>query len=170
MLWRPSSATKRESLCETKPMTNPGEPKEVVQIRRLLPATPEVVFSAWTDPDSLSHWISPYGKASVTLDLRVGGTFEIIMKGKDEEIAHTGEYREIDPPNRLVFTWQSEYTGPNPTLVTVSLRRLGNQTELTLIHELLPRERVESHEGGWSLIIERLYGLLSNTSQPAEGG
>ncbi len=57
----------------------------VLEITRLLPATPEAVFAAWTDPAALSRWISPRGTASVTLDLRVGGRFEIIMKGEERE-------------------------------------------------------------------------------------
>ena len=134
----------------------------VLEITRLLPATPEAVFAAWTDPAALSRWISPRGTASVTLDLRVGGRFEIIMKGEERELSHTGEYREIEPPYRLAFTWQSEYTGPDQTLVTVSLQPKGNQAELTLTHESLPPDQVESHRGGWSLIIEKLLGHLTS--------
>ena len=151
-------------------MANPDASREVVHIHRMLPATPDAVFLAWTNPDSLSRWISPYGSASVNLDLRVGGAFEINMKGDDTEIRHTGEYREIDPPYLLVFTWQSDHTGPNPTLVTISLKRQGDLTELTLTHQLLPPDRVESHEGGWNLIIEKLFGHLCNAIGPLRGG
>ncbi len=131
-----------------------------VRVRRLLPATPEEVFSAWTDPNSLKHWMSPSGVASATVDLRVGGQFKIVMLGEGMEIEHTGQYREIVPPSRLVFTWQSEYTGGQPTLVTVTLSPEGGQTALHLTHELLSEDRVESHRGGWSRIIDKLASHL----------
>ena len=53
--------TNRRNLKGTKCMANPDASREVVHIHRMLPATPDAVFLAWTNPDSLSRWISPYG-------------------------------------------------------------------------------------------------------------
>lgn len=132
-------------------------------MRRVVPGTPERVFAAWTDPERLGRWLSPTGQAQVDLDLRVGGAFRVVMLGPDRQIEHTGEYREIDPPRRLVFTWRSPYTGDTPSLVTVELRAVAadsHKTELTLIHEQLPPHQVESHRGGWGRIIDNLSGHL----------
>jgi uncharacterized protein YndB with AHSA1/START domain len=76
-------------------------------LRRVLPFPPATVFAAWIDPDRLARWMSPFGEAQADVDARVGGRFWIVMLGPDRTIEHTGEYREVDPPRRLVFTWRS---------------------------------------------------------------
>lgn len=137
-----------------------GRSTPVVRIRRLLPASPEQVFQAWTDEESLRQWMSPYGEARATIDLRVGGCFRIVMLGEGVELEHTGEYREIVPPRRLVFTWRSEFTDRQATVVTVVLRPEGDQTELVLTHELLPDEEAGPHEFGWGKIVDNLQAHL----------
>lgn len=129
---------------------------DALVVRRLLPAAPEEVFAAWTDPARLGRWMSPFGRATATVDLRVGGGFRIVMQGPDREIEHTGEYRAVEPPGRLVFTWHSPYTGPEPSLVTLTLRPHGDGTELTLVHEQLPPEQLDPHRGGWGAILDHL--------------
>lgn len=131
---------------------------EPLEVRRLLPATPEEVFAAWTEPDTMARWLSPVGHAEVEVDLRVGGRFRVAMVGQDRRIEHTGEYLEIAPPRRLAFTWASPYTGPEPTVVTVELRPAREGTELLLIHRGLPEDQVEPHAGGWGGMLDRLAG------------
>jgi uncharacterized protein YndB with AHSA1/START domain len=141
-------------------------------VKRLLPASPEEAFAAWTDPVALSRWMSPFGSAIASVNLQVGASFRIVMVGPDREIEHTGEYLEIDPPHRLVFTWRSPYTGPIPSQVTVELRPHAGGTELTLIHTQLPDGEVDSHRGGWGGILDHLdaylRGVSSQTSSAAE--
>jgi uncharacterized protein YndB with AHSA1/START domain len=99
--------------------------------------------------------------ATATLDLRVGGRFQIVMHRENSDASHVGEYREISPPNRLVFTWQSDGTLQQETLVTVELLPKGKQTELVLVHELLPNEHsAAQHNVGWQDIVEKLGGFL----------
>jgi len=139
--------------------------RDRIEIRKRLPASPEAVFDAWTDPASLAAWMTPVGRAQVELDLRIGGTFRIVMIGEGREIEHTGRYLEIDPPRRLVFTWQSPYTGRAPSRVTLTVARAGSTSELTLVHEELPPDAGISHEGGWSQILERLAGHLAPSTE-----
>jgi uncharacterized protein YndB with AHSA1/START domain len=141
-------------------MNAPDSTKTALAVTRRYAASPDRVFAAWTDPDSLGRWMSPFGKSVATADVRVGGTFKIIMQGQGTEIEHTGEYLEVDRPRRLVFTWQSPYTGPTPSVVTVELRPDGDQTELILTHERLPEDQVESHRGGWGQILDNLAAAL----------
>ena len=126
---------------------------------RRLPATPEAVFAAWTDADSLQAWMCP-GTVHMTtaaLDVRVGGCFRIVMHHAESETVHTGIYREIRPPERLVFTWISTATRDHTTLVTVELRPHDGGTELTLTHAGLPdEEAASSHESGWQSIAAKL--------------
>lgn len=141
--------------------SEPAQVSGAVQVRRLLPATPEEIFRAWTDPEQIRHWMSPVGTAEAEVDLRVGGGFRIVMSGEGLEIEHTGEYLEIAPPDRLAFTWRSPYTGQEPSLVTVTLLRRDEGTELVLIHERLPQETAASHGEGWGRMLERLAAHLS---------
>ena len=130
---------------------------------RLLPAPPQEVFAAWTDPDSLSEWLCP-GTTTVAearLDARVGGCFRIVMRTASQDIVHTGEYREVRPPERLVFTWRSTMLGEAETLVTVELHPDGEQTQLILTHERLPDESARtSHSQGWTSALDKLASFL----------
>jgi uncharacterized protein YndB with AHSA1/START domain len=140
----------------------PGVPPERgrIEIRRRLPARPDEVFAAWTDPATMSVWMSPVGFARVEAELRVGGKFRIVMVGEGTEIEHTGEYIAIEVGRRLVFTWRSPYTGDLPTLVTVTFTPAGEATDLTLVHEGLPGEVSEPHAGGWRRMVDRLVRTL----------
>ena len=67
----------------------------------------EEVFKAWTDQEIIMKWFGPKGVSteSARIDLKVGGKYEFELKLPDGKIStHHGEYREIDPPNKLVFT------------------------------------------------------------------
>lgn len=148
-------------------MIEPTGAEPALVVHRVLPAPPEDVFAAWTNPDSLARWMSPFSQAEASLDLRVGGAFRIVMKGLGQEIEHVGEYREIDPPRRLVFTWRSAYTGATPSVVTVDLRPNGDRTEMTLTHAQLPPDQIEPHRGGWGSILDHLDRYLRGSTTPA---
>jgi uncharacterized protein YndB with AHSA1/START domain len=139
-------------------VTAPGE----IEIRRSLPEPITEVFRWWTEPELLRQWMSPVGTVDAEVDLRVGGGLRIVMKGAGMVIEHVGRFVEIEPPRRLVFTWQSPYTGNQPSLVTVELEPDGDRrTRLRLVHAQLPETAAESHRGGWGAMIDRLAGKLS---------
>jgi len=133
----------------------------VIEINRRLPAPIAEVFRWWTDPELLCEWMTPVGTVEAEVDLRVGGRLRIVMKGEGRVIEHTGEYLEIDPPRRLVFTWVSPYTGSVPSVITVELHAAGDDlTDLRLVHSQLPDEAARWHRGGWDAMLERLDGRL----------
>jgi uncharacterized protein YndB with AHSA1/START domain len=135
----------------------------VVEVRKLLSATPEEVFAAWTDPASMAKWMRPGGKTQdsrVELDVRVGGKYRVDMIGENEVHEHTGEYLIVDPPRKLSFTWISKGTRGERSVVTVTLHPRGDKTELVLTHESLPEATRESHRGGWTEIIDNLARAL----------
>ena len=139
-------------------------PKPMIHLQRLLPASPREVFNAWIDPESLRQWFCPgtVSLTSVELDVRVGGHFRIFMREDNKDLVHTGTYREIDPPQRLVFTWRSRGTYDQETLVTVELHARGEMTELELTHTLFPDGATASnHERGWQSIVEKCARHLS---------
>lgn len=133
---------------------------QTVVVEREVAASIDDVFAAWTTPALMARWLSPTGHAEVDADVRVGGTFRVVMLGDDMHIEHTGEYLRIEPPSMLAFTWVSAYTGAEPSIVTVALHQRGAATLIKLTHERLPEETSESHAGGWTTILERLQEAL----------
>lgn len=128
-------------------------------LRKTIAAAPLDVFSFWTDAESMKSWMCPCDviRARARLDVRVGGSFEIVMTGPDGELVHTGTYRVVDPPRKLVFTWVSPATGERPTLVTVEFLARAEGTEVVLTHEDLPDEpAAASHVRGWTSILDLL--------------
>jgi uncharacterized protein YndB with AHSA1/START domain len=106
------------------------------------------------------------------VDLRVGGKYEqeMIVGGDvgtcshgheaGEVLLHHGEYLEIKPPEKLVFTWNSHIV--ENTRVTIDLKDMGDSTEIWLTHELLPTEEAkQGHEGGWNGAFVKLEKLLT---------
>jgi len=129
-----------------------------LRLEKVIPGPIEEVFDAWLDAASLSQWMTPLpgGTAEADSDPVVGGKFRIIMKSGQTRITHQGEYRVIQRPEKLVFSWNSPYS--DNTLVTVEFERLSeSSTRVRLTHELFPDAAVmESHRGGWDSILSAL--------------
>jgi uncharacterized protein YndB with AHSA1/START domain len=125
------------------------------------------LLAAWTDPLLMANWLAPNGYAEAEVDLRLGGRFSVIMIGDDIRLEHTGEYLVIDPPNRLVFTWSSPYTGRHPSQVDISLAASGDKL-LTLTHHELPDETRSSHEVGWVRVLARCAAMLAATTSATQ--
>ena len=127
----------------------------VVQLKRTFVAPREKVFQAWTDPEKLKKWWGPEHCSApvVQIDLRVGGRYRFGMQCQEEGIFYlSGVYREIQPPEKLVFTWQWESAemGAGETLVTVEFNARGGLTEVVLTHQGFPnREVSRQHDQGW---------------------
>jgi len=144
-------------------MPDPTEEKYRLSVRRRMPASRDVVFEAWTDPQGLREWMCPGDtvSAEATLDLRVGGSYRIVMKSKAREYAHTGVYQVVDPPSKLVFTWTRE-EDEAPTLVTVEFIAHGDESELVITHERFEdAEVMKRYRGGWGTIAEKLATFLT---------
>jgi uncharacterized protein YndB with AHSA1/START domain len=133
-------------------------------VRRIVRASAPEIFDAWTVPSEMARWLTPVGSASAEVDLRVGGQFRLVMADEHLSIEHTGEYRVVDRPHLLVFTWRSQFTGMRDTLVTVRVNEHGaNETELEIIHELDTPDQSASHAEGWNQIVSRLETFLDST-------
>ncbi len=149
-------------------MNDVSVPKVV--LRREIAAPAKELFDAWLDPASLAVWMRPGGMPRTTakLDPRVGGKFEIIMHAASGPIPHTGIYKEIDPPRRLVFTWNSPAAQQIDSLVTVEFRPARGATEIVLTHERLPsKESAAMHTKGWGDILELIEKTFSEEKSTA---
>lgn len=143
-----------------------------LQLTRVFDAPRELVFKAWTDANQFHQWFGAAGchgstLQSTKLDVRTGGKYRLQVKRADGEFWTTvGTYREVKPPERLVFTWQFEKDGsgdefgevePPETLVTVEFKARGKQTELTLTHEkFASAESRDGHNEGWTRCLNAL--------------
>lgn len=138
----------------------------VLTLSRTFAAPRERVFRAWTDPEELRRWWGPPGFSTpfVEVDLRVGGNYRLAMQPPEGEAFHLfGAYREVQPPERLVYTWSSDWEMMNAgeTVVTVEFRDLGNSTEVLVRHEFFPTEELRrQHAYGWEGSLDRLGGIL----------
>jgi len=137
-----------------------------VTVRREIAASAEVLFDAWLDAQSLGSWLRPSGtrETRAETDPRVGGTFRIVMVHDESSMLHTGTYREIDRPRRLVFTWSSAATRFRDSIVTVTFEPSSNSSTVVEIHQVgLPDEEARAaHHAGWSDILRE----LGRTSAP----
>jgi uncharacterized protein YndB with AHSA1/START domain len=119
-------------------------------------ATPDAVFEMFVDPAKLVRWIG----ISADLDPRPGGRFRFeVAPGEFCE----GEYREIDRPHRVVFTWgwtsPAMHVPPGSSLVEVDLAADGDGgTLVRLVHRRLPGSARAMHDDGWTHFLDRLTG------------
>ena len=138
-----------------------------VNLRRILPADVARVFEAWSSAKAMSRWfvVDPGWTARATNDFRVGGKHRVEMDRGDGTIfVAFGEYLEIDPPRRLVFTWNSALPAVRNSVVTIELKPVGTMTELTLTHELLPdTDEGRAHGIGWEGSLVNLERYLTGT-------
>jgi uncharacterized protein YndB with AHSA1/START domain len=134
-----------------------------VVVRRTIAASAEDLFDAFLDPEALATWMRP-GTIRSTIakvEPRVGGRYEITMQGESGPLPHTGTYRVIDRPRRLVFTWHSVATGQKETLVTVDFVTAGAKTEVVVTHEMLPEAARPAHANGWNSGLQHLEEAFS---------
>ncbi len=147
---------------------NAGDQEDKPVIRRRVHATREELFDAWTDPDSMREWMLPGNavSADVHMDVRMGGELLMIIRTPIEVFKHRGEFRVVERPSRLVFTWNAEVMEGRTTLVTVEFFKAApDETELVLTHEQIPFKRVsERYAAGWSQIIDRLAEHLARAA------
>jgi uncharacterized protein YndB with AHSA1/START domain len=136
-----------------------------LRLERTFDASAEDVFDAWTNPEVLRRWWGAgpdWSTPEVSVDLRVGGRYRLTMLDPASGEQHTvgGEYREISRPDRLVYTWVWEGTGPSAgheTVVTVTFTDDGGRTTAVLEHTgLVSAESASRHEHGWNACLDNL--------------
>jgi uncharacterized protein YndB with AHSA1/START domain len=138
-----------------------------LEMKRVLPAAQSVVFRAFSAPEELAKWWGPKGFTAPSLEFntRVGNRYRIEMQPPEGASFHLiGEFREVDPPARLAYTFVWEDPDPDDveTLVELSLRDLGESTEVVLTQRPFKTEaRLELHRNGWTDTFDRLEQFIS---------
>ena len=150
-----------------------------VVITRIFDAPRELVWRAWTDPQQMMRWWGPptFTTPVCSMDLRVGGKYLYCMQSPEgQQFWSTGIYREIAPPDLLVFTDSfadeqgnvvaASHYGmgddfPLEMVVTVTLEAIDGQTKMTLRHEGLPAgEMGDMTMEGWNGSFDKLADSL----------
>jgi uncharacterized protein YndB with AHSA1/START domain len=137
-------------------------------IERLFNAPRDVVFEAWTKVEHVVNWFGPSGFSApfCEIDFRVGGSYRICMRspeGDDHWVQ--GEYREIRPPEQIVFTWIREAADGkiwSSTIVELRFENDGASTRFTLRQgqfETVPY--CEEHSFGWNQCLDRFGEYVS---------
>jgi uncharacterized protein YndB with AHSA1/START domain len=137
-----------------------------IEIVRILEATPEQVFDAWTRPEGFAAWFGEHGSSipldRASMDPRPGGAWQAVMLvGDDTELVFAGTFREVDPPHHLVMTVTDRIpTADDPVdILTVDLEDLGDgRTQMVFSQRggHMPADEYERAMRGWLIFFERL--------------
>lgn len=137
-----------------------------LRMNRVLPAPRTEIWTAMTDPAQVRRWWGPRGFSVPALEFEpaVGDSLRITMQPPEGEAFHLdGEFREVDPPSLLAFTfrWDPPEPDDRETVVRLSVRDRGPHTEVDLEQgEFATQERLTLHDDGWSESFEKLEELL----------
>lgn len=159
--------------------------QEWVKIEREFDAPIELVWQMWTDPGLFRQWYGPQGMTVpvAEMDVNVGGTRKVCMEMQTPQRAmtmwFTGVYKEIDPPNRLVYTESMcdedgtiippqsmgmPDTFPDITEVIVELSQAGDKTKMVMVHVGVAEGTAGA--GGWNQAFDKLEALAATLISP----
>jgi uncharacterized protein YndB with AHSA1/START domain len=147
-------------------MTDSSTSQGSVVVERTFDAPIELVWQMWTEPEHFRAWYGPDGVSLpvVEMDVRVGGTRRICMEvprpDGPMQMWFTGEYREVVPPERLVYSEATSHGhGDVDTEVHVELEDLGGRTRMVMTHVGVP----EGSPGaaGWTMAFDKLTTRLA---------
>lgn len=154
-----------------------------VQIERTFDASIDVIWSMWTEAEHFANWYGPMGATipKAEMDVKVGGRRHIGMEMETPngqmQMFFVGEYREIEPKTRLVYTegmanaegtpMTAEQMGmpagtPMETSVVVELEDLGSQTKMVMTHVGVPADSPGGQ--GWTMAIDKLEARIAGLS------
>jgi uncharacterized protein YndB with AHSA1/START domain len=160
---------------QMQPKSESGENLRL-EITRVIKASRQRVFDAWTRPEMIRQWFGPNGKnvADTAIDARKNGEYMIAMKaGACEDMPPvegvdlsqpsvvTGRFTRVEPYEVLAFTWKGNWNAEEETLVTIELRDVEGGTELKLTQApFLTEQSRDGHNAGWNSSLPNLQQLL----------
>jgi uncharacterized protein YndB with AHSA1/START domain len=130
-------------------------------------ATPTRVFQSLTDANELARWWGAdamYRTSDWKLDLRPGGKWSALARGADgTAMTLDGEFLEVDPPRRLVFTWRPSWDGYAVTTVRYDLEPTAAGTRVRVTHSGFgDRDTAAAGTGeGWKRVLEWLAAHIA---------
>ena len=155
-----------------------------VQIERTFNAPIDLIWAMWTEPEHFANWYGPMGATipKADMDVRVGGRRHIAIAMDTPrgpmEMFFVGEYREVDPKTRLVYTESMADADGNPmtpeqmgmppgahmeTSIVVELVDLGDRTKMVMTHIGIPADSPGGQ--GWAMAIAKLEARVADHSR-----
>ena len=113
-------------------LTTPSDRE--ITMTRVFDAPRELVFQAHTDPQHIPHWWGQRGSTTIvdTMDVRPGGAWRFVQRDPEgNEYGFRGEYREVVPPERLVYTFEFEGMPGQILVETITFEEHDGKTRLT---------------------------------------
>lgn len=158
-------------------MSENSSAQDAVVIERIFEASVDLIWQMWTQAEHFQQWYGPQGFniPVATMDVRVGGKRLICMEMPNQEMKmwFTGEYREVVPNSRLVYTdSMSDENGniispaamgmpghPEVTEVIIELEAVGNRTKMKMTHAGVPAD--SGGAGGWAQAFDKLAAHIT---------
>ena len=130
------------------------------KFERTIPAPPGEVFDGWLNPKIPGN---PWNMAEkLLLNAQVDGFFYWLIRGN----SHYGRFTEMERASRIQHTWMSRSTLGEETMVTLTFKRHGEDTLMTLVHSGIPdTEAGRRHEKGWNYFLDIFPGQFGNGSR-----
>jgi len=166
-------------MSETRNQSSNAKSRTTVEMRgeremvvaRTFRAPQRLVFEAWTKAELVERWWAPRSRGAeivgCTADVRVGGTYRYVTRAAGTEFAFSGEYREVTPHSRLVYTVVFEpMADAGAVVATVTFEDLGESTRL-VSHEIYPSKEAmdaavaSGMEGGIHETMDQLDELVA---------
>ena len=151
------------------------EPADLtLELTRVLPAPPEAVFAAFSEPEELAQWWGPEGFTIPSLDFhpRIGASYRIEMRPPEGECFYLkGAFRAVDPPTHLAYSFVWEPPDPDDveTIVDLRFREAGESTDVLFTQgSFKTEERRSLHRDGWSETFDKLERHLRSSGRPGE--
>lgn len=128
------------------------------------------LYKAWTTPEDLKQWWHPSEShlKTVELDLKEGGNFKYEFEGKDGQttLVITGEYQEVQPNERLAYSWNwslpDSIIKPTEHELTILFTANGEGSKIKVTQEnFLDDESINPHQEGWERALNDLHDFLS---------
>jgi uncharacterized protein YndB with AHSA1/START domain len=140
-----------------------------LRLERTFNAPAQAVFEAWTSAEVLRRWWpagADWDTPVAEVDVRVGGALRLVMRSPEgEEFGGRGEYVEVTPPERLVFTWTWDghegHEGAQLVEVDFRERPDGTTTVVLTNRGLEDEDAKRSHREGWEASFDNLDRVLA---------
>lgn len=125
------------------------------------------IFAALTSPEALVKWWGVVGKFQVTQmesELRPGGKWRMhLVGGSGAHMSVAGEYRDVQPPHLLTYSWIREQESPHESVVRWDLEETAGVTRVRLTHSGLHTPELRARNNGWPVILELLASYLEES-------
>jgi uncharacterized protein YndB with AHSA1/START domain len=151
-------------------MSDPHALQVVEEVR--IDAPPEAVFQALTDPAQIPLWWrvpGAYETQEAEMDVRVGGSYRFAgTSARLTRFTVTGEYRIVDPPHHLCYTWTPDWhEGARDSVVDIKLARDGAATRVTVTHTGFSTEAARDGHRGWRAVVDALRMHVETRAAPS---